>query len=181
MESSNSAGMTRNARRRIRARRRAIRARGRLNMYNHLHECKQNHFVCNHTETIGEDFMRVEGTPLSNYFYDTITDVAQNGQIHRIFDSRILSAMYEHSQTWENPLNRNPWPLNDIIALKLILRKAPYCTRSEESEASRQEVNLKYGHLKKNLSSNDIYKTFLSSIIKDESRSFTIRLYLFSR
>ncbi len=105
-------------------------AAGRL--FDKLDRAGKNYYLSDNTEFIGDNVLPTNGRPADvegRYFFDTKDTKCE---IIRAFDSQVLEGMKPKGNEARNPYTRRQWPLEDVGAMKRVLKKVP----SDESPAT---------------------------------------------
>ncbi len=101
-------------------------------LFDKLDRAGKNYFLSDNTEFIGNNVLPTNGRPADvtgRYFFDTKDTKCE---ILRAFDSDVLEGMKSKGNNARNPYTRRQWPLEDVGAMKRVLKKVP----SEDSPAT---------------------------------------------
>ena len=101
-------------------------------LFDKLDRAGKNYYLSDNTEFIGDNVLPTNGRPAnvtSRYFFDSKDTKCE---ILRAFDSDVLEGMKTKGNDARNPYTRRQWPLEDVGAMKRVLKKVP----SDESPAT---------------------------------------------
>jgi hypothetical protein len=101
-------------------------------LFDKLDRSGKNYFLSDNTEFIGDNVLPTNGRPADvtgRYFFDTKDTKCE---ILRAFDSDVLEGMKRKGNEARNPYTRRQWPLEDVGAMKRVLKKVP----SDDSPAT---------------------------------------------